>query len=465
MPFLVQCPSCGGQLRANQPVPAGREINCPKCKSTFTLTAPAPEIVASAPVVKAPPIPKPREEEIPDAVLLDDEDERPKSRSRRAIDDDEPPRSRRRPVEVDEDDEPPRSRRRPVLAKSEPPRSRRRPAEEDEAPRSRQRRVVDDDSDERPISRRRDEDDEDERRPKRRQKGKKKKNKGLLIGLVAGIAALFVIGGAALMYFVDPFGMFGGTPSEMTAWIPPDAQMVMFKDFEASAKADAANVGFRGGADTEDFGVRNEDVAAILVASQAANENAEVQIIRLKSSGDRKKIVDKAGGTEATAEGKAYYKLRNGGALHFASDRLLIGSRSESALTALFKKRGATGEVKKMVDRADGLFWVAITGNVLQVLDPVAKQLGGGPKRGELAVSTLIAIKASGRTGSTRIETTYDSSEIAKSIADKLRTAIAADKTRPGDIESFDVSTSGSTVILKMSGPLKQGSKAFPVGF
>ena len=104
MAFVLACLKCGAKLRSATQLRAGRRLTCPTCRATFTLHADA-----------EPDARRGRVESIPDAVLLDDEDDdRPPVRGRRSRDEDDdlPPvgRPRRRVV----DDRPSARRKRPM---------------------------------------------------------------------------------------------------------------------------------------------------------------------------------------------------------------------------------------------------------------------------------------------------------------------------------------------------------------
>jgi len=55
---------------------------------------------------------------------------------------------------------------------------------------------------------------------------------------------------------------------------------------------------------------------------------------------------------------------------------------------------------------------------------------------------------------------TYDSSETARRISDDLRKNMERDPTMRGEIDSFDIANSGSTVTFTLRGPVK-GKKTF----
>src|SRR5262249_33164737 len=185
MPCLVACPSCGAKLKSSRPIPVGRALACPHCKSQFTLADPALEVVDPKPAAPPPsPAPPPlparpatpfkHSAEIPDAVILDDPvNDRPRGPA----------------VDFDFDDDRPLPKRRAYREGGA------------ECDRARRRRA-------------------------------KKKGSGLLIGGGGGAAALlFLGGGGAVVYFADPFGLRRGPASdEMLGWAPADSQSIIYVD-------------------------------------------------------------------------------------------------------------------------------------------------------------------------------------------------------------------------------------------
>lgn len=432
-----------------------------------------------------------------------DDDDLPRSKRRRDDDDDERPRSRRNRDEDDEEDDRPRKssvrnrddeddrprRGRAVADEDDSPKSkRRRDEDEDDLPKSKRRQ--DEDEDDLPKSkRRRDEDDEDEAddRPRSRGKKGKKKNKALLLALIGGVAALlFLCGGGAFMYFVDPFGIFGGGSSEMLAWAPADSQMIIYMDVEGIEKIDEMKSTVGGQlSDSTKLGLKSEDVSAVMGAGKGGGfmgpGDPDVTIIKLRKSADQKKIIDSAGGKEATASGKKYYKTSSGGGLHFASDKLVVVTKSESTMTTLLQKDegkiAISDDLRAMTKRGDGVMWVASTGPAAEkgdILGMMAgfgnmfKEFGAGGKKGAApstppkCKSTLMAVKVSGNKATNRLESTYDSSDAAKRIADDLKKMLDLSKGKTDGMESFDVSTSGATVTLTMVGPVNKSKGGFP---
>jgi hypothetical protein len=498
MPYLVVCPNCAMKLKSATPIAAGRTLNCPQCKGQFTLSepavaldgtghpvggrpaapgAPAPEApkTARAPVpgrlVPAPPPPPPRKssvQDLPAAEFVDDEDHRPKPR-RRNDDEDDRPRSRRR----DSDDgDRPLSRRGP-----------RDEDDEDDRPRRRRGRDEDEDEEDRPAGRRaRGVDaEDDEEVPPRARKQKKKGNKALLIALVAGtVAVLLCGGGGALLYFLDPFGLFGGASSDMLAWMPADTQMIEGMDAAEVAKSPKALAAVRQDVrDVESLGIKLEDMSFVMQGKKGKQGTAEVTVVRLKAAAQKDQIAKAAGGTEATANGKQYFKTRSGGAIYFPSNKMLVLARSEYGLTGLLQKEEGkvviSEDLRAVVKRADGQLWAAAVG-------PDAGMFGGGagafgaPGVGAPPApkSMLMAAKLAGDEANIKMELTFADAETAKKAAEQiesmfkmLRDMIAGMEKMVGGnpgmskvqdaqkmFGTMKVTTSGSTVIITMTGPI-----------
>src|SRR5262245_60387007 len=477
MPYVIQCPSCSTKLKSAQPVPAGKTVTCPQCKNPFTTSEAAQEVNAqpTSPATEAPkpataaparaPAPPPMPArpaktvtgaldaftadkraqpadggKVPDAEIVDDEDDRPKARRRRDDDEEEDdrPRARGRRRGDDEEDNRPRSRRRegdeddeeerPRERNGQPeeededdrPRGRRRKDEDDEDDRPRSKRRKDDDEDEgdrprskgraaddeeeddRPRSKRRQDDDEDEDsprsrkargddeddeddRPRGRKSGKKKKKgkKVLLIALLGGAAAL-LLGAVLVLLLVDPFGMFGGgASSEMLAWVPAEMQAVEGADVEAVSKTGKAATILRNDlTEAEKVGLKADDLSSIMTGKRNPGGVAEVTILKLKKSADKDKIAKAVGGQQATANGKQYYKTRENGGLYFASDRIVVLTKSENTMTGLLQKDpgkvAISDDLKTAVKRADGDLWSASVGSGANLFGGMDKGGGGG---------------------------------------------------------------------------------------
>jgi hypothetical protein len=89
-----------------------------------------------------------------------------------------------------------------------------------------------------------------------------------------------------------------------------------------------------------------------------------------------------------------------------------------------------------------------------------------GPKDSPKCTSTTMSIKVSGSKGTMKVESIYDSADGAKRISDDLKKAMDQTKSKSKDMESFDVTTSGSTVTLTITGPIKGqgGMPGLPFG-
>jgi hypothetical protein len=444
----------------------------------------------------------------------EDEDDRPRARGRdRDEDDDDRPRARkRREDEEDEEDDRPRGRagRGPKEDSEDELRPRRRKVEDDEddddRPRSKRRK--DEDDDDQPRSKRRQDDDEDDRpksrkarggeddeddeddRPRGRKAGKKKKKgkKVLLIALLGGAAAL-LLGAVLVVLLVDPFGLFGGgASSEMLAWAPAETQSITYVDVDGARSVEGFNNGFGGVAgDSTKLGLKADEVSAVLGASKSGGGvfgllggDPDVMVIKLKASADRTKIINAAGGKEATANGKKYYKTNGGGGLYFPSDRLIVATKAESTLTGLLQKDDGkvvvSDDLRSAVKRADGIVSMvssgqaAESGDILGLMagaaNPFAGMGPGGPaaaKTGKVK-TTLFTVKASGNRATAKVETTYDSAETATKIAEGLQKMLEQNKGKI-EADSHDVSRSGSTVTLTMSGPINKGKNMMGFGF
>jgi hypothetical protein len=461
------------------------------------------------------------EEEIPSADIVDAADfdfaSKPKPKRRRDEDEDDRPRSRSRRDEDDEDDRPAPRKKRNEDEEEDRPRARRKREddEEEERPKSRSRRD-EEEEDERPAPRRKREDDEEDERPKARKgrvaddekeeerpkarksrandddeeyddddgprpksrKGKKNK-KVLLLALIGGGAAFLFLLCAGIVLFADPFGLnlFGSSSSEMLAWAPADSQNIIYMDVEGMEKVDAMKGNFKGDiTDSTKLGLKQDEVSAVMGAGRiVGGGDPDVTIIKLRTKADQQKIINTSGGKEATTNGKKYYKTSGGGGLYFASDKMLVVAKTDAIMTSLLQKDSGkvviSDDLKSAAKRGDGLVWMAGTGQAAEKGDLIGLLSGnvnfGGfgpaaPKAQSKCKSTLMSMKASGTQGTSRIESTYDSSDTAKKIADDLKKAMDQAKAKSNDGNTFDVSSSGSTVTLTVTGPIKPGKGMIP---
>jgi hypothetical protein len=318
MPTSLICPKCAKTLTSNQAIPAGKSVTCPKCKAAFTA---------------------PGEDDLPDAVLLDEPEPKSRRSGRRDDEDEDRPQARRksRPIDEDEGADRPRSRR----------------SREDE----------DDEEDERPRSHRsRRDDDEDDDRPVRR---RKQRLNPLLIILPAAAVALFVILGLG-SYF---FGGGGTVPqSDMVAWLPEDAPAVAYVDYSAVMKHPGVTWD-RGIGDGPFhlYGLDPDQVDAVLHTGTHVNE---VQVIRLKSSDGA--AIDRALSGRMTRPirigGKSGASVP-GGVLCKASDRLLVFARRQEYLESRIGKNEGNvilpGELREHLAKVGGAAWAVQAGKHL----------------------------------------------------------------------------------------------------
>jgi hypothetical protein len=426
MPYVIACPRCGAKLKSAERLPVGCRCACPQCREAFTLSEPGTEIVEPPlPIAPVPPPLPPRTltpAEVPEAILVDE------------------------------------------------------PDHNEEAPRTRRRK-------------RRDDDSEDER-PRRSRNRTKKERRGPLIALLAGVAALLLLcgGGTALVYFADPFGWRGGgASSDMLAWAPADTQSVVYIDVEAAQKTDELRNELLLAGDPSRFGVRSDQIAEMVGANRDSGGflgllgEPEVLVIRLNRDADRKAILAATGGREAAAGGKKYYQTNTGGGLYFASDRLIVITRSESTLTGLLPKDEGkvvvSEDLRAAAKRANGTVAVANVGQAAETTDLLgmmsvpAVHFGPGGPGGQMALAprpkartTVYSVKTSGRKGTVRFESTYDSADSARRVADDLKRNFGQNRASMTDIDSYDVSRSGSTVTLTIEGAVRRGEVFKPFG-
>jgi len=167
---VISCPNCQGKLKFPDGMPP-RRVKCPGCAHGFMagpngpvkggVTGGSSAVLPKMPgsdstsaIKKKPPAQKVEDLPEDDVEVVDDEDDRPRTKRRRDEDeDDDRPRSKRRNLDDQDDNRPQRKRRD-------------EDEEDDDRPRSRRR--DEDDDDDRPRRKRRDEDDDDDydRRPK-----------------------------------------------------------------------------------------------------------------------------------------------------------------------------------------------------------------------------------------------------------------------------------------------------------
>jgi hypothetical protein len=471
-------------LKSGVPVAAGRNLTCPQCKTPFTLKTAAPEIDGPTPAVAAPARPAPPSKAVPSGPARksrsSDEEEfdftsKPKSKRSRDEEDEGPPRSRKR--DEDEEEERPRSRKR------------RDEDEEEVRPRSRGRRDEDEEEDDLPSRRGRaavnDQDEDEDESPRSRGKGKPKKKNKMVLLLVGGALLLFLLcgGGAAVMYFADPFGLFGGGPSnDMIAWAPADTQSITYINLDEARTVDDFRDGVASGGEPAKVGLRPEEISSLMMASRGGDlftflGNPDVVVYKLNVPADKNRMINSSGGKEMKAGSKTYYKTNSGGGLYFASSKVVVVTASESTMNTLLQKDEGkvvvSDELKNAIKSNDGTISSTSVGNAAEKTDFLGLMSGnlfgaGGFNFGKEPVKTAkarvvsLSIKVSGNRGTAKFETTYDSPDGAQTIADGLKKSMEQNKGKNNELESYDVSKSGSTVTLTLKGPIKKSKGGFP---
>src|SRR5262249_36938445 len=89
-----------------------------------------------------------------------------------------------------------------------------------------------------------------------------------------------------------------------------------------------------------------------------------------------------------------------------------------------------------------------------------AGPIGSGP----VAKATIMSMKVSGNKGTMRFESTYDSPKSARRLADDLRRDLGQNHPAKTDMESFNVTQSGSTVTLTTTGAVRKRKGLMPFG-
>jgi hypothetical protein len=494
MPYVVACPNCPARLKSQQAVPAGRTITCPQCKSSFTLAEPAKLVSEGSMVLPNGPT-KPtdstrrpdRVADLPDVVdgagFEFDDNPKPK-KARRDDDYDDRPKAKRSRADDDDFEDRPKSKKA-------------RRADDDDfedRPKSKKRRDDDDDfADARPKSKRNRDDDFDDRdrdddfddrdEDQPRKKRKKGNNKVLLLALIGGAGAFVLLG--VLLLILNLAGVFtlgGGVSSEMLAWAPSDSQVVMFVDHEQVNKF-GKDAPFGREADLAKFGLIQNDVSSQLAAGRSnKGGDHDVTVFKLKVSADKQKISEKIGGVESSANGKTYFKGRTHAA-YFPSDKLVIITNSDSVMISLLQKDNKvtiTEDLKTATGKGKGIVWMAATGTAaeesdfLAMMSNLGNAFGGkggfGPKVAPPKTKMFtMSMNASGSTMDVSVESTYDSTDAAKRVADGMQKMIDESKLKEKDKDTkVSISQNGSTVSMSASGPLdkdkKKGGGFFPFG-
>lgn len=330
---ILTCPHCLAKLKAPDALAAGRRITCPKCQGVFRSVEPTAN--------KGKP-----SDSIPDAVLLDDEeddipDDRPRAKRRRDEDEDDRPRAKRR--SRDEDDE------------------------EDDRPR---RRSDVDDS------------------PKRR-----KASPALLAGGLVGVV-LVLVGGVVLLMFLTRGGTPGGT--DMLAHMPSDTVVVSGYDVDALRSHDR----FQQALDLQPpfelseidrAGIRLADLTQVLVARTGTNGQACA--LRFKTPPAANRYLSE------NVKGKNYAKFQSVAGNYqfgyFAGKDVLVLADREATIQAMLDQNAKgklNSNVQGLVARTRGPVWraagSATTNNILPPFE-LGVQLRMGTNQGTASWFTL----------------------------------------------------------------------------
>jgi hypothetical protein len=365
MPTTLTCPKCATTLTSKQAIPAGKSITCPKCKTAFSA---------------------PGEDDLPDAVLVDEPEPKSRRSGRRADDeDDDRPRVDRKPRPVDDD-------------------------KDDDRPRSRRRSREDDEEDERPRSRRSRRDDDD--RPARR---KKKRLNPLLIILPIAAVLLFIAIGLGVYFFA--LGGGGSVPQpDLMAWAPAESTTATYLDYQAlrnNPNVDQTQAFGLGRVPL--YGLDPGQVDAVLLTGEVFSG---VRVIRLKT-GDAAAIdraIASQGGQEVKVGGKSTFRTQKV-TLYRASDRLLVASDDPDYLA---KRIGndegkviVSSRLKEFLGRASGTIWNARV---------VAKN-GTMTINGEQVEGAMTCVTLNGGRGERVVETLFADTAAAARAADKANAA------------------------------------------
>ncbi|MCE9532946.1 MAG: zinc-ribbon domain-containing protein [Planctomycetes bacterium] len=343
MAFSITCSSCSAKLKTAVALPAGRKIQCPKCKNSIVIDD--DNIVEVSDGAPAAPKPAARITTQPKKAPPAADDEHFGFGGSRQREDEEDDRPRKKPARVEEAR--PSKRRRDDDDEDDAPRARkRRDDDEDESPRARKRRD-DDEDDDRPSRHRRDEDDLDEEDDRPRKKKKKKRKKGGSGLLIFGILGLLLLGGGgfALYYFV----LRSGIDSEMMALMPSETTSLVYVDvsklYEHSKAKKLVEKSFNEDSDFAPFktaGLTPSDIKSFMEGN--GDKGGSVRVFRLKNSLDKNKMT--SGGEALKTADNSYWKIgkkENLSQIYVAfpsSDVVLFASNEDSMKSLLNKESG-----------------------------------------------------------------------------------------------------------------------------
>jgi len=397
MAFTFSCPHCGATLKTPVAVPAGKKVQCPKCKNAFVTGGgaddppPAPPPTAPArpaarPTSPPPPAAKSTTSSIksnrPGSVMdaLNNMGNAPAARSNdndeteddfASFDNDERP-TRRRPA--DEDDDSPRSRR---------------PA-----------RAADDEE----------ESVDEEERPRSGKKGKGKNKKKAKSGgggaIIAILVSVLLIGGGIAAAFMF---LGGGADSDMMAYIPADADLVGGVNLDAVRdQPDVKSMidqNLNNPAASEPLqvlakaGLKIEDLSKLVFGGKK-NGGRGVFVVKTSKEFDPDAVGKAIGGQEASASGKKYFKLGANEKIYMPSNNMIVFAEvSDNEMTTVMNREGAGVSLSESIQylvkqAAGGHIWFAVVLGPNDV--PAEVGLFGKPKGAYLSINVSSSLDVKG---------------------------------------------------------------------
>ena len=297
MPYTTKGPYCSASVRSPRPFSASRRVSCPECDRGFKPEISEPE---------------------------DDEADEPASRKST---------SRKRQLV---DDDHPRTRR--------PSRNERDDSIEDTRPKVH-----------------RTENRADHDRPRRRRKSKKSGARRpirivVLLVLVIGLGI-----GGVLLYpklFKAKRPQSDVPVADLLAWIPSDAEYVLFVDADKFRGAE-----MRGDMQSQmlqvpEYGVRADEYSVCLRAGRGSYRSVpDISVLQLYQDIDQERVISACGGQEAQVDGKKYYRTSTAGAVTSPGRGTMVTGRKEQNVVNLLRRpagQGPSAELKAGCERGKG---------------------------------------------------------------------------------------------------------------
>jgi hypothetical protein len=479
MALIVTCPNCAATLKTRQRITCGDPAVCPKCNKEFIAadiveesTRPdlPPELPATDPRSALPVRLEPKSQKSMPAVTDEgargrDEDSFPVRYQSR--DEEESSRNRSRAAYDDDDDDKP---------------SRGRGDEDDE----RRANVRSRDDEDRPF-RKRYRDDEGDRMTTRsravtkRRRRRRGQNRNVLYFVISFAGALSLMGIVLLIVYLV---RKGDGEEEMLAYLPADTHMVVFVDFDAIANKRTPF----GPMDEFRFEseIMREDVEKMIYAE--SEKNGLMAVLRLKSSFNKARFLDKTQATERKENGKTYYSIQRGpGYAYLASSSLLVFAEREDTMREMLRRdlskpivSDSIREVVREVSPAS--VWVVATEQKgPRGFGGLPNLMAGGFEPGETR-AIAVSMKFSGDQMDIKIAIMATSAESASRWRDRLQRDIDQARRNMDDemrhsprssenlderrklINSASVDRSGLLVTISCSGRMPWGERDRPAG-